>query len=79
MVGRTLVIVCHCNIVSDRTIREAIRDGACTRSAVARRCGAGNFCGGCVPEIDALLATERARPEPAGELGPSALARLAPA
>ena len=73
------MIVCHCNAVSDRTIREAIRNGASSRSAVARRCGAGKFCGGCTPAIDALLTAEAARPEPAREAGPAALELLASA
>ena len=61
------MIICHCNAVSDHAIREAIRAGAASCRAVARRCGAGSFCGGCVPAIDALLELECAAPEPAPE------------
>ncbi|MFA9444281.1 bacterioferritin-associated ferredoxin [Egicoccus sp. AB-alg6-2] len=48
--------MCHCNVVSDRTIRAAIADGAADVDAVGARCGAGDACGGCVPTIEALLA-----------------------
>ena len=48
--------VCHCNVVSDRTIRAAITDGAHDVAAVSARCGAGTVCGGCVPAIEDLLA-----------------------
>jgi bacterioferritin-associated ferredoxin len=73
------MIVCHCNAVSDRAIRDAIRAGASSRGAVARRCGAGTYCGGCAPAIDALLDLERACPDPAPESVPDRLAALAPA
>ena len=73
------MIVCHCNAVTDRTIRETIRAGASTCKAVARNCGAGVFCGGCMPEIHALLQAERAHLEPAPESLPAGLEILAPA
>ena len=41
------MLVCHCNGVSDRKIRRAIRDGATTPGEIARSCGAGSTCGGC--------------------------------
>lgn len=41
------MILCHCHGVSDRTIREAVKDGARTRREVALACGAGRSCGGC--------------------------------
>jgi nitrite reductase (NADH) large subunit len=73
------VIICSCNAVSDHTIREAIRAGAASCKAVARRCGAGTFCGGCVPAIDALLKAERAQLEPAQEPVSLSLEMLSPA
>lgn len=73
------MIVCQCNGVSDHTIREAVRSGATSCKAVARRCGAGVFCGGCVPAIAALLEAERARLEPAQEAVSSAREILASA
>lgn len=55
------VIVCHCARVSDVEIVAAIADGATDRDGVSALCGAGLECGGCLPVIDALLATGRAR------------------
>jgi bacterioferritin-associated ferredoxin len=56
------VIVCHCRVVSDKTIRAEIESGACTVGDVARRCGAATGCGGCRPTIGALLALHAAYP-----------------
>ena len=53
------MVVCHCNAVTDRTIRKAVREGACTRNAVARDCRAGRGCGGCTPVIDEILESEQ--------------------
>jgi bacterioferritin-associated ferredoxin len=47
--------VCHCRVVNDRRIRETIHAGARTTAQVARACGAGATCGGCVPLIRRLL------------------------
>jgi bacterioferritin-associated ferredoxin len=49
------VYVCHCRAVTDRRICEAIEAGACDPADLARRCGAGGACGGCLPAIRALL------------------------
>jgi len=50
------MIVCHCEVVSDRGIRAAIADGAVCVEDVASRCHAGTRCGSCRPTIAALLA-----------------------
>jgi bacterioferritin-associated ferredoxin len=50
------MLVCHCAVLSDRTIRTVIADGASDVAAVGERCGAGVACNGCVPTIEALLA-----------------------
>jgi bacterioferritin-associated ferredoxin len=50
------VLVCHCKVVYDHRIREEISRGAWDEFAVARACGAGTGCGGCVPAISRLLA-----------------------
>jgi bacterioferritin-associated ferredoxin len=50
------VIVCHCRVVSDQTVRTAISAGASTVGDVTALCGAGGGCGGCAPSIEALLA-----------------------
>jgi bacterioferritin-associated ferredoxin len=52
-----VLILCHCNIVSDRCVRAAVADGAVSVDDVGRACAAGTHCGGCRPSIAALLAT----------------------
>jgi bacterioferritin-associated ferredoxin len=52
------VIVCHCRAVTDRRIRQAIRQGARSHAEVARACQAGGCCGGCAAGIDAILCSE---------------------
>lgn len=49
------MVVCHCEVVSDRAIRVAIGQGAGDVDAVGYACGAGQHCGGCVPGIEELL------------------------
>ena len=45
------MIVCHCHAVNDRTIREAVREGASSYRKVALACNAGRVCGGCRPAV----------------------------
>jgi bacterioferritin-associated ferredoxin len=47
--------VCHCEAVTDRTIRAAIASGARTLEEIRHRCAAGSGCGGCWPELQRLL------------------------
>lgn len=54
------MLVCHCNGISDRTIRRAIRAGATTVVEVQTACGAGECCGSCNPAIRSLLRIETA-------------------
>jgi len=49
------VIVCSCQVVSDRTVEAAVASGATTIEEVAARCGAGARCGGCWPALRELL------------------------
>lgn len=49
------VIVCHCNGVSDRHLRRELRQGVSCPDELARRCGAGTDCGGCMQFIEDLL------------------------
>lgn len=56
------MIVCVCRAVSDRTIRQAVTEGASTLEDVARKCGAGTCCGACVNAVATLI----------GRHGPSA-------
>jgi len=60
------MIVCHCQAVNDRAIREAIRRGARSPREIALACQAGRRCGGCLPVVRELLAgevTDQAAPE----------------
>jgi len=50
------VYVCHCEVVSDDSIRIAISAGARDVEEVAALCGAGGACAGCQPTIEELLA-----------------------
>jgi bacterioferritin-associated ferredoxin len=49
------VVVCHCEVVSDRELRTVIAEGAADLDTVTERCGAAGLCGGCVPEVEQLL------------------------
>jgi len=49
------VLVCHCAVVNDRRIRELVDQGAVDLLDIASACGAGSFCGGCVPAIASIL------------------------
>ncbi|HKJ55298.1 MAG TPA: (2Fe-2S)-binding protein [Nitriliruptoraceae bacterium] len=55
------MIVCHCNVVSDRDIHAAIDDGANEPCALASACGVMANCGGCLPTVRRLL-TDRGCP-----------------
>jgi len=49
------VIVCHCRVVSDRAVADALRDGARSLAAVCRSTGAGQDCGACVFSLKRLV------------------------
>lgn len=49
------MIVCHCQVVSDREVVGSIEDGARTLSQVCRSTGAGRDCGGCIFSLRRLL------------------------
>jgi bacterioferritin-associated ferredoxin len=55
------MIVCHCRALSDRVIRDVIRRGAHSPREVALACHAGRRCGGCVPVVRELIASETSR------------------
>jgi bacterioferritin-associated ferredoxin len=51
------VIVCHCEVVSDRRIRSEVECGARSVDDVGERCAAGTQCGSCRPTIAVIVAT----------------------
>jgi bacterioferritin-associated ferredoxin len=50
------VVICSCQAVNDRAVREAIASGARTVDDLTARCGAAGDCGGCRPELERILA-----------------------
>ena len=52
------MLVCHCNGISDRTIRKAVRDGAGSVNDVSFACGAAACCGGCADAVQQIIHTE---------------------
>ena len=55
------MLVCHCNGVSDKTVRRVVREGAQSISEVGRACGAGTCCQGCGPTISRIIDHESHR------------------
>lgn len=50
------MILCHCRLVSDRAVRQAVLAGATDLAAVAEACGgAGAACGGCQDALESVL------------------------
>jgi bacterioferritin-associated ferredoxin len=54
------MIVCSCRAVSDRTIRDAIADGASTIDELSARCAVASRCRGCSIELERLLSMHAA-------------------
>lgn len=52
--------ICHCRVVTERTVKAAIEAGAGSVEEIGRRCAAGVTCASCHPELERLL-SERAR------------------
>src|SRR4051795_10854587 len=61
---RSLLLVCHCHRICDRTIRESIREGARSIAEIGASCRAGTGCGGCRPAIAGLLRDQSALARP---------------
>jgi bacterioferritin-associated ferredoxin len=55
------MIVCHCESLTDRQLRAAVRAGARSCADLMQACGAGTGCGGCKPALEELLVEERPR------------------
>ena len=67
------MIVCQCEVVSDRDVVAAAEAGARTLSAVCRATGAGTGCGTCVFSLKRVLGQHQAAPVPsAAEVGVAA-------
>lgn len=64
----TVMLVCHCKVITEHDIRDAIAAGARDEHEIAARCAAGGECGGCLPTIRSLL--REAGHEPTGETPP---------
>jgi bacterioferritin-associated ferredoxin len=45
------MIVCHCHLVTERRIRQMVREGCSSLTELGRACGAGTSCGGCLPLV----------------------------
>jgi bacterioferritin-associated ferredoxin len=54
------VYICSCRLVNDRVVRAAIAIGAATVDELSMACDVAMRCGGCVPELERLLAAESA-------------------
>lgn len=59
------MIVCLCEGVNDKTIREAVRSGASTVGLLAKITRAGTSCGSCACDLGRLLKCEQERRSPA--------------
>jgi bacterioferritin-associated ferredoxin len=60
------MLICHCNSVSDHSIRKAVREGAVSVEDVARSCGAGACCGGCQSAVEDVIHIESAHHSTSG-------------
>ncbi len=55
------MIVCLCEAVSERQVREVIGSGCQSVKEVGRACGAGTSCGVCCSMVRDLIAEQRGR------------------
>lgn len=49
------MIVCHCRVVTDREVADAVNRGARSLAGLCRSTGAGQDCGGCVFSLKRLV------------------------
>jgi bacterioferritin-associated ferredoxin len=55
------VIFCHCAVVGDRQVAEAIDSGADTVASVCRATGAGQQCGTCIFSVRRVVCEHQAQ------------------
>lgn len=55
------MIFCHCAVVGERQVADAVRAGARTTSQVCKATGAGQECGSCVFAVRRVLCEHVAR------------------
>ncbi len=58
------MIVCHCRVVTDRQVAQAVAGGARSLSGVCRSTGAGGDCGACVFSVRRLVCEHEAARAP---------------
>jgi bacterioferritin-associated ferredoxin len=51
--------ICVCKGVTDRQVKQAIDNGACTRRQLYKCTGAGDVCGKCAPHLRQMLDENR--------------------
>ena len=73
------MIVCHCQVVSDRAVAAAIADGARTLAEVCRATGAGQDCGSCVFSLKRLVCEHGPSRRRSSRPGGRSCSQLAPA
>ena len=49
------MIICHCKVVTDHSVRSAVNAGARSLAQVCRSTEAGTVCGGCVLSVKSLV------------------------
>jgi bacterioferritin-associated ferredoxin len=52
------MIVCLCEAMSERNVRQAVREGACSRFELSRSTGAGTHCGSCRCDLKHIVRDE---------------------
>jgi bacterioferritin-associated ferredoxin len=55
------VIFCHCAVVGDREVADAIEAGATTVASVCKATGAGQQCGTCIFSVRRVLCDHQAQ------------------
>jgi bacterioferritin-associated ferredoxin len=53
------VIICHCAVVSDRSVTEVIASGARSLAHICRATNAGRECGSCILNVKRMIHAHR--------------------